>query len=266
MKASELQSYLRTLNGGWMNLERTVDTFKFGDPESEIRGLAVSWMSSTDALEKAVLLGCNVFLTHEPTFYEHREKESDQHRFPAAREKRRFLEGNGLVVLRCHDLWDQIPDIGIPDSWGKFLGLGDPVDGVGWFRVYDGGGRRAAEIARQVADRCRAFGQEAVQLIGPEERKVSRLCLGTGAITPFLTEFVGSWNADMGICSDDGFNYWRDGYYARDAGITVVIVNHAVSEEAGVMGLAEHLRGKFPNIPVHHIPQRCPYRLVAGTE
>ena len=41
MKALELQSYLRSLNGGWMKLDRTVDTFKAGDPDSEIEGIAV---------------------------------------------------------------------------------------------------------------------------------------------------------------------------------------------------------------------------------
>jgi len=28
--------------------------------------------------------------------------------------------------------------------------------------------------------------------------------------------------------------------------------------------LAGHLRDKFPQVPVHHIPQRCMYKLVAG--
>ncbi len=47
MKEHELQSYLRSLNGGWMDLENTVDTFKSGPPGSEVRGIAVSWMSYT---------------------------------------------------------------------------------------------------------------------------------------------------------------------------------------------------------------------------
>ena len=47
MKARELQSYLRSLNGGWMKFGKTVDTFKAGDPEAEIKGIAVGWMSYT---------------------------------------------------------------------------------------------------------------------------------------------------------------------------------------------------------------------------
>ena len=73
MQAKDLQRYLRSLNGGWMDLDNTVDTFKAGDPEAEISGIAVAWMSTSEALQKAIDLGCNVFITHEPTYYNHHD-------------------------------------------------------------------------------------------------------------------------------------------------------------------------------------------------
>jgi hypothetical protein len=44
--------------------------------------------------------------------------------------------------------------------------------------------------------------------------------------------------------------------------IQLIIVSHPVSEEAGVMNLANHLWQRFPDVPVQHILQRCMHTLV----
>jgi hypothetical protein len=46
----------------------------------------------------------------------------------------------------------------------------------------------------------------------------------------------------------------------------VIIVNHAVSEETGINNLSNFLRQSFPAIPIHHIFQGCPYRLIQDAE
>ena len=261
MKARELGEYLQSMDGGWVNWEHTVDNFKAGDPEVEIEGIAVGWMSYTWALEKGLELGCNLFITHEPTFYDHLDKEQEVFRFEAARDKRTFVEENGLVVLRCHDLWDQVPEIGIPDSWAQQLGFENPIGGAGYYRVYDVSGRTALEVAQQVAARTRELGQEAVQLIGSGEEAVTRMAIGTGAITPFQ-RYLDEYEVDLALCTDDGFTYWRDGGLAIDMGLPVILVNHAVAEINGMKLLAGHLQEKFPELPVHFIPQGCMFRLV----
>jgi len=261
--ASEVHEYLKSLDGGWVNWEKTVDTFKAGSPDAEVKGIAVAWMPYNYALEKALELGCNLFVTHEPTFFNHRDNDPDIFRFPAISAKRKFIEEKGLVIVRCHDVWDQYPEIGIPRGWGRLLDLGSPIDGSGYYYVFDGKGKTAIAIARQIANRTAALGQPGVQLIGPEEVAVNRIALGTGAITPMF-HFIENLDADMAICVDDDFVYWRDGAYAIDAGFPVAIVNHPVSEEHAMKLLADHLRLKFPQVPVHHVPERCMYKLVTG--
>jgi hypothetical protein len=182
-------------------------------------------------------------------------------RFAAVREKRRWIEDAHLAVYRCHDLWDQMPEIGIPDSWARLLELGRPVAGDGFFRVFDMEGEKAGAIARRVAGAVRPLGQEAVELLGDAERPVSRLALGTGAITPF-TRFVEAYGAGMALCSDDGFTYWREGGTALDLDIPVAVVNHAVSELPGMESLARHLQKRFPEIAMRYLPQRCMFTLV----
>lgn len=264
MRASDVQTYLRSLNGGWVNPEKTVDTFKSGDPEAEVSGIAVSWMSTMAALRQALALDCNVFITHEPTYYNHLDNQDPRDlvwALPGVREKRDFIAAHDLVVLRCHDLWDQIPGIGIPDAWGAALGLDKAVAGEGYYRVYDVAGRTAGDVARQVAARTAAFGQEAVQLFGNPETPVTRVAIGTGAITPLFV-WVQEYGIDLAICTDDGFTTWQHGAYALDQGLPVIVVNHATSEEPGMIALAHHLQVRFPEVPVHYIPRGCLYRVI----
>lgn len=267
MRAKDVQTYLRSLNGGWVDLEKTVDTFKAGDPDAEVCGIAVSWMSTTEALSAALAMGCNLFISHEPTYYDHYDDlRGWVFDYEGARAKRAFVEESGITIIRCHDLWDQIPAIGIPDAWGEALGLGQVVGGEGYYRVYEVGGKTAGDVARQVAARTAQYGQEAVQLIGDPGKPVHRVAVGTGAITPlfgYIHDFGEAHDLDLAICTDDGFTYWREGAYALDTGFPVIIVNHATAEEPGMVNLAEHLRAQFPDVPVHFLPRGCLYRHIA---
>jgi putative NIF3 family GTP cyclohydrolase 1 type 2 len=94
---------------------------------------------------------------------------------------------------------------------------------------------------------------------------VSRVAIGTGAITPlfsYIDLYEAAHGLDLAICTDDGFTYWQHGAYALDAGLPVIVVNHATSEEPGMMRLAEHLADQFPGVRVHFIPQGCLYALI----
>ncbi len=263
MQAQAVEQYLSSLNGGWVDYANSVDRWKAGDPHIEIQGIAVAWMSWIWALEKAKELGCNVFITHEPTFYHHYDNDPAILKWPEVQAKQEKIKELGLSIYRCHDLWDQMPDIGIPDSWGKKLGLGPPVAGQGYFRVYEGHGRTAYAIAKDMAARVKDLGQAAVQLIGPSDRKIYRIVVGTGAITPYRQMLL-DYQADLVICSDDGFSYWRDGAHAIDTGQTVLVFHHQVAEDYGMELLANHLAEKFAPLPVHFIQQQCMYQLLSA--
>ena len=51
--------------------EPTVDTFKAGDPETPVKGIALTMMATLDVLQRAAAAGQNLVITHEPTFYDH---------------------------------------------------------------------------------------------------------------------------------------------------------------------------------------------------
>ena len=264
MKAIELQQYLQSLSGNWTYPENTVDTFKSGNPDAEITGVVVAWMSYTSALEQAVALGCNVFITHEPTYYNHFDTDPAIRRSEAVQAKQQYIRDNNLIIIRCHDLWDQYPRLGIPDSWGKLLDWHNPTIRTEHFRIYDQDFGSALDVAQHVAQRTQPYGQQAVQLIGEPQKPIKRICIGTGAITPFI-DWVKDFDIDLGICTDDGINYWRDGAFAIDMNLAVVVVNHPVSEVIGVQALYEHLQEQFPAIQFHHLQQACMYQLISHT-
>ncbi|MHC4401229.1 MAG: Nif3-like dinuclear metal center hexameric protein [Planctomycetota bacterium] len=272
LTANDVQAYVRSLGADWVDPRRTVDTFKAGDPATEVRGIAVGWMSYFASLKKAVELGCNLFVTHEPTYYDHRDADESVFAFETARKKKGFIEESGLAVIRCHDVWDRVKEIGIRDAWARFLGLEKelPAPDVGQFArsgvfcgLYELPGIEAGEFAREVAQKISAFGQNAVLLIGPEDRLVHSVAIGTGAITPFR-HMVHDLGADIVICTDDGFSFWRDGSLAIDVEQPVIVVNHPCSEEIGMKRLAEHLAQKFPQVPVHHVPQKCMFKIISA--
>src|SRR6266571_6315716 len=52
----------------------TVDTFKAGNPDTLVTGVAVTMMATMDVLQRASAQGLNLVITHEPTFYAHLDR------------------------------------------------------------------------------------------------------------------------------------------------------------------------------------------------
>jgi len=131
MLARHVDDYLRSLDGGWVDWDDTTDMVVAGDPDTEITGIAVAWMPYRWTLQRTHDLGSNLLVTHEPTYFNGQHEGDRMFRFPQVREKQRWIEEAGLVIARCHDVWDRLPGIGILDAWASFLELGDPLAGGG---------------------------------------------------------------------------------------------------------------------------------------
>ena len=260
--AKDVHEYLRGLGSAWVDPDNTVDTFKAGSPDTRVESIAVAWKAHTWALREAHEKGCNLFVCHEPLYYDHHDKDDSYMRYPEVAAKHAWLDETGMAVVRCHDVWDQVPEIGITDSWAKLLGLGQALpESHSMHKVYDVSGKTAWEVAQQVAAGVKKLGQECVQFIGDRHKPVSRVAIGTGAGTPFM-RYLDDLNADVAVVSDDGYTFWREGALAIDLSVPLIVVNHCVSEDYGMVLLAERLREVYPGIPVHHIPQATTVRAV----
>ena len=255
LTARDVHEQIRSI-APWVDWQgRTPDGFKYGDPDTPVRAIAVGWQSLQSALEEADALGCNLFITHEPTFYAHMDDDEAVKETPPGRAKRAFLERTGMVVYRCHDVWDIYPRLGIVDAWGEFLGLGEPVGGIRFHNLYAVPCTSAWELARRIAARLQPLGEQSVQFIGRPWQMVNRLAIGTGAITR-AREMV-EMGADVVLLTDDGMSTWREGSWLADLGVPAIIVNHNTAEVPGLRRLAEYLAERYPEVPVHYVGTTC---------
>jgi len=218
-----------------VNWERTVDQFLAGDPNSEVKGIAVSWMPTFPNLKRALEAGCNLFVTHEPLYavsiddqgkviggtpfidpHLSRIREKILDKDDVWVEKQRWLEETGMTVYRCHDFWDDFPEIGIHGAWADRLGLsGEPSEARRFYEVHEFDEMTVEELAREILKRVSPLGQEAVHVIGDLKKKVSRIAIGTGAITDYRE--MHSMHADVLLLTDDGTRLWESGQWAIDS-------------------------------------------------
>ncbi len=261
MKAIELKQHMREM-GAWVDWNRTCDRFIIGDPETEVTAMAVGWQATLPALREAVDRECNLFVTHEPVFYRHMDDDESVFGAAHAQRKRLFIEENGIVIYRCHDVWDRMPEVGIVDSWAAHLGLTGKLDGDDFHSIYPSPAPTLDELARHVVERTRDLGQSAVEFVGAPDMPVHRVAIGCGAITRYETMI--SLGADVIIGTDDGMSYWSGGEWAVDGGIGLVIVNHCTAEEPGMRNLAAYLSQRFPRIRTEFVAQGCVFRTVSA--
>ncbi len=252
MNTTDIREHLLA-RAPWVDPQTTVDTIKAGDPGRPVTTVGVGWVASIDNLRRAHELGCELFISHEPTFWEHGAPERRRRGVEPGLTKSRFLAETGLVVLRVHDTWDNWPGIGIRDSWAAGLGLtrflaGDPTR---WHAVYAIEETTLAEFARYIAGKVAVLGQDSVQVIGDPAQRVSRPALGVGCGGPD-TDAV-ALGADVLIVCFDGASYWQDRQRFAELGLGVITVEHGTSEMWGLENLARYLRQTFPALTVHYL-------------
>jgi putative NIF3 family GTP cyclohydrolase 1 type 2 len=260
MKAIDVMNHFREI-GTWVNWERTVDSFLHGDPEAEVRGIAVAWIASNAALQEAAEKGLNLFISHEPCFYGRSEERPPAQEL--ARKKRAFMDRHSITLLRCHDTWDRMPEIGIPDAWGDFLGFEtEPRPVESFYKICLMEETTVEDAARRILEKVKPLGQDCVMILGDRQKRISRMAIGTGAISNPVMMFA--LNPDCILIVDDTINTPGNGHWAIDQGIPLLIVSHPVAEYPGMMAMARYLQEKFPGTPVEYLSVAFPYSTIVG--
>jgi putative NIF3 family GTP cyclohydrolase 1 type 2 len=273
ISAGELQKFLVSLT---QLKPRTVDRFIIGDPSTVIKKTGTCWMSDWKTCRKAVESGVNVLVTHEPTFYTHwdlDEKEDDYYGSSAytkqlyleqVEKKKRWINENGLVIIRNHDTLDSLKDNGIPFALGNFLGFSnkDIINSRMYYNVYKTDKQSAAGYAKNVAGKLAELGQPGVAFYGDPERVISSVGIGTGCISDPM-EFA-DLRPDLFIAIDDVVRTWTQTAYANDTGEPLIVINHGTAEEMGMRMLNKIIKQKFPEIETIHFNQGCTYKWITG--
>jgi len=251
----DIRDYLIS-NSPWVNPDTTVDTVKMGDPTREVKKAAVCWYPALATIRAAHEAGCDLLITHEPTFWEHAAPELQWRDKAPGDVKRKFLEETGMVVLRAHDTWDNWPELGIRDSWAKGLGLTERVrEGSSghYHGLYAIEPQPLRQFAQYVADRIRPLGEDCVQVMGDPDKVVSRPSLGVGCIVPDK-EMV-DFGSDVLLMCFDGAAYWAQRERLYEMGAAIITVEHGTTEMWGLESLCKHLAEVFPGIEFQYFAE-----------
>lgn len=229
---------------------RTCDVIVGSDPNVECTGILVSIVPTVEIVRKAIEIGANFILVHEPTFYSGYDDESEWlEGNEVYEEKKKLLLDNGIVIFRNHDhIHAHNPD-GIFHYLLKQLGwLEHVIPGTG--RSY---GVKLPEttLGELIMHVKHAMEIDTIRYIGNPEAKVSTVGF-CGHLLPNEhtnwsnnDQVVASWKYDVIIPGE--IVEWTLPLYIRDAAMLgkskgMILPGHFILEEAGMRWAVEWLR------------------------
>ena len=229
---------------------KTCDTIKAGEPDREVKKVAVSMFATVDTIQKAVEWGADLLIVHEPTFYVHMD---DVTLGKIGEMKRKFVEESGLAIFRFHDnAHAMVPDL-IYEGETTFLGLSGERIMRGDFalnRFLLDEPVTAGELAKRMEEK---LGLRHVRIAGATDRPGRLLSCAFGAAGDLVPELE---ECDFVLAGE--ICEWAVGEMARDWAAlgynkAVIVMSHEGSERAGMELLAKRLPEMFPELEAKYI-------------
>jgi putative NIF3 family GTP cyclohydrolase 1 type 2 len=243
----------------WMS--KTVDTFKAGNPDTTVTGIAVTMMATLDVLQRAAAHGQNLIITHEPTFFNHYDDKPEgmDENDAVWKEKREFIEKHGLVIWRLHDHWHRRMPDGIQAGMTRALG---------WEKFQNPENQNLytlpeTTLEKLAADVAKRLDTPVMRVVGNPEMKVTKIALNPG-YTGFVRETHELEMDNVEVLLVGETREWETVEYAADA-VTeekkkaLIIIGHVPSEQAGMEECARWLKTFVKNVPVEFVPTKQPF-------
>jgi putative NIF3 family GTP cyclohydrolase 1 type 2 len=239
---------------------QTVDTFKAGNPETRVTGIAVTMMATLDVLQRAAAKGENLVITHEPTFYNHLDRPDGMDENDAVwKEKRDFIEKNGMVVWRFHDHWHLRKPDGI---------LAGMVKSLGWEKFQSGENPHLFTVPeitleKLAAEVAKRLDTPVLRVVGNPAMKVTKLALSPGS-AGFERETHALEMENVEVLLVGETREWETVEYAADA-VTegkkkaLIVIGHVPSEQAGMDECARWLKTFVKDVPIEFVATKQPF-------
>jgi putative NIF3 family GTP cyclohydrolase 1 type 2 len=242
--------------------QQTVDTFKAGDPDTPVTGIAVTMMATLDVLQRAAAAGDNLIITHEPTFYNHLDKPDDleqKENDPVLAEKRAFIEKHHLVVWRFHDHWHRRSPDGIEAGMAHALGWEkyESKENQYFFTIPE------TTVEQLSADLKKQLGIHVMRVVGDPKLKVKGLALVPGS-SGFHRETLALERNDVQVLVTGEPREWETVEYVADA-VTegkqkaLIILSHIPSEQSGMEECTRWLKTFVTEVKVEFVPTNDPF-------
>jgi putative NIF3 family GTP cyclohydrolase 1 type 2 len=234
------------------------DTFKFGGPDTDVKGIATTVFCSFDLVSRASAAGLNMIIPHEDTYWNDRDDVTIVSGDPVYAAKVDFMRKHNIVVFRIHDhMHAQRPDF-------LYVGLAREL-GLTKYETAPNSHRFVVPettLGALAAEMQKRSGARALRVVGDPAARVSRIQLGVGYATPAIN------NPEVDVVIS-GEQQEADGgldspAYVLDAvtlGMTKgwIMLGHAISEEPGMQEMADWIKGFVPEVPVQLVRAGEPF-------
>ena len=239
--------------------EQTVDKIIVGDPETVVKGIAITMMATLDVIQRAASAGKNMVITHEPTFYSHQDT-IDQLKDDAIYQlKVDFLRKNNMVVFHFHDHWHGRRPDGIAVGMARELGWEKNADPQNP-RLFTFPATPLARFAKDIEARLKI---RTMRVVGDPALPIQHAIASWGNVSQFPgIPLLARPDIDVLIVGET--REWEVVEYAADmvtAGRkkALIVLGHVVSEQAGMKYCAEWLKPLIPEVPVEFIAAAEPF-------
>jgi putative NIF3 family GTP cyclohydrolase 1 type 2 len=237
----------------------SVDTFKAGNPDTPVKGIATTMMATLDVLQSAARSAKNLVITHEPTFYNHEDNTQTFADDKVLAAKMSFIAKNDLVVWRFHDHWHARHPDGITSGMAKALNWAKYRSPEGE-DIFDLPPETLENMARKIQGQ---LGIRVIRVVGDRNLKVGRVALRPGFNSlPASMRALARPDVDVVVIGET--REWEGVEYAQDliaAGNKkgLVILGHVISEESGMKECAQWLGTFVTEVPVEFIAAGEPF-------
>ena len=259
------------------------DDYKCGDPEVECTGIVTALTPNIAVIRKAIELGANLIVVHEPTFYSSQDGPLWTENFPndVYEEKKKLLDENGIVIWRDHDHMHAHNPDAIFTGVLKYLGWQDQAvldDDTGLFAHYIVKIEETSvrELAGYIIDK---IGINGARIVGDPEAKVSTLAFvghlypqdyhkKDGSSGEYSVRVIETLQKKADVIIPGEVIDWTVLSYVRDAmelGMNKAVINigHFNWEELGMKYMKDWLSELIENkIEVTYVPSGDIYRFV----
>jgi putative NIF3 family GTP cyclohydrolase 1 type 2 len=283
MKAGDVVDAISKWAHVEVELNPTCDVYRSGTPDTEVSGIVTSFMATVDVIRKAIELGANMIITHEPTFFTGWDTTDWLENDAVYGQKRDLIEAHGVVIWRCHDKMHMTK----PD--GIYAGLLRELE---WEGYRQESGAESRDINRAWADVKSAFNDYyviprttvgklaeyfktklqmgVVRIVGSPEMECERVgilvggaSIGLGVDEALPMKIMRTKSIDVMVCGE--ITEWTLCAYVNDARMlglkkALLIIGHERSEEWGMKHMAEWLRPLVSGLPVTFVDAQEPFR------
>ncbi|MFD2934085.1 Nif3-like dinuclear metal center hexameric protein [Spirosoma flavum] len=242
---------------------KTVDQLRSGSMDQPVSGIVTTMFPTIEVIEKTARAGANLIIAHETPFYNNEDqtdwlKQDDVYRY-----KIDLLAKYKIAIWRFHDYWHAHKPDGIV--------MGN-LSKLGWVELYDADNPRLITLPKPMRIQSivslvkEKLNIPSVRVVGHKEQLCSSIYLAFGYMdSKQQIKAIQEYKPDLILSGET--REWETVERVRDGLLmgqktSLMVLSHAVSEEAGMEYAAKWLQPKLAGVKITHIASGNPFQFL----